>query len=105
MTEAERMRYHEGRIARARGEERRMPDGRCSAKTRAAFYFGWDEEDRIRAERERPADAATPEDLRDFKSKCLALLQGEAVCDEARRLIEAAAKPDGLRELLAEISE
>lgn len=97
------MRYHDGRLARARGKERRLTDGRCSAKTRAAFYAGWDEEDRIRADRERPADAATPAEISWLKEKCKALLQGEDLCDEARQLIEAATRTDGLRELLERI--
>jgi hypothetical protein len=74
MTPTERARYSEGRLARARGQARALPDGRCSGKTRAAFYAGWDAEDLIRQQRHRPLDAASPEEIGEFKAQALKLL-------------------------------
>jgi hypothetical protein len=51
--------YWNGRLARGRGQERQIPDGRLSSKTRQEWYAGWDEEDRLRAK-------PTPEQVADF---------------------------------------
>lgn len=72
--EAEHRRYWEGRLACSRGQTRAVTDGRMSSSTRAAWYQGWDAEHRRQLHRDPPADAATPEEIESFKSRCRVLL-------------------------------
>jgi hypothetical protein len=84
-------RYYEGRLARAAGRPRALADGRCSPKTRAAFYGGWDDEDAIRARVIGGALAvieagATPAEVAKFKADMVALVGGGLYRSTAERL-------------------
>lgn len=72
-------RYYAGRSARSQGLPRTIPDGRCSQRSRADFYAGWDDEDLARLAAEESGEAVTREDLDRFKAQALARISTSQV--------------------------